>query len=208
MSGETDDDRSAWTTDTLHAMLNEQVAGLRRELENLRSMLEERYATQTKAVDAAFVAQQTAMQTALTSAEKAVGVAQTAAAAAVAKAETAAEKRFDSVNEFRAQLADQATTFIPRAETEARLATLTEKIDSLRSWATTRDREIISRSEATALLAATRVELSSMAEKVDTNALRIEQMRARSGGIGAAWGYLVAVVGVATAIIAAVISLH
>jgi len=35
---------------------------------------------------------------------------------AVNKAEAATEKRFESVNEFRAQLGDQSRTFMPRIE--------------------------------------------------------------------------------------------
>lgn len=42
------------------------------------------------------------------------------------KAEAANEKRFDSVNEFRGQLADQATTFLTRAEFDAHHAALTK----------------------------------------------------------------------------------
>lgn len=63
--------------------------------------------------------------------ESAVAAALTAADRAVAKAEVAAEKRFDSVNEFRAQLADQAATFMPRAESEIRFAAMQEKLDSV-----------------------------------------------------------------------------
>ncbi|MDQ5822382.1 MAG: hypothetical protein M3540_13170 [Actinomycetota bacterium] len=37
-----------------------------------------------------------------------------ASAEAIAKAESANEKRFESVNEFRAQLTDQTATFMPR----------------------------------------------------------------------------------------------
>lgn len=48
-------------------------------------------------------------------------------ALAVLKAEDASEKRFESVNEFRAQLNDQATTFVTRRELEA----VSEKIDRL-----------------------------------------------------------------------------
>lgn len=61
--------------------------------------------------------------------EKAVAAALTAAGQAVQKAEVAAEKRFDAVNEFRAQLSDQAGTFMPRAETEIRFTAMQEKVD-------------------------------------------------------------------------------
>lgn len=54
-----------------------------------------------------------------------------AAQEAVTKAETAAEKRFDSVNEFRGQLTDQARSFMPRLESEQRMLTLDDKISAL-----------------------------------------------------------------------------
>lgn len=52
---------------------------------------------------------------------------------ATAKAETATEKRFDSVNEFRAQLKDQSATFIPRIEVEQRLTDIMSRLESLRT---------------------------------------------------------------------------
>lgn len=113
---------TGWTLDTLHAFLASRVDGERdlrvAEILALRSLLQERYETQTKALDAAFVAAEKAVQTALASAEK-----------AVSKAEFAATTRFESVNEFRGQLADQAATFMPRVEAEQRVAALAEKLD-------------------------------------------------------------------------------
>lgn len=50
---------------------------------------------------------------------------------AVNKAETATEKRFESVNEFRSQLADQSRTFIPRLEVEGLLKSMNDKISDL-----------------------------------------------------------------------------
>jgi hypothetical protein len=59
---------------------------------------------------------------------------------AVSKAEAATERRFEAVNEFRAQLADQARAFMPRLEYEAsyvnvdqRINNLKEKIDRIES---------------------------------------------------------------------------
>lgn len=120
MSGETEKEESGWTVDTLNYYFQQQISLMqetfRAQLVAMQSMLDERYQTQTKAVDAAFLAQQTAMQTALTAAERAVATALLSAEKAVAKAEVAADKRFESVNEFRAQLADQANTFLSRSE--------------------------------------------------------------------------------------------
>lgn len=52
---------------------------------------------------------------------------------AVTKAEAATEKRFEGVNEFRAQLSDQATRFMPRIEAEVWSRSNSEKIDNLAS---------------------------------------------------------------------------
>lgn len=82
----------------------------------------------------AFVNADKAVQAALLSSKEATHAALTSSKEAITKAETAAEKRFESVNEFRAQLADQAATFVSRleadarrAETEVRIAALAEK---------------------------------------------------------------------------------
>jgi len=63
--------------------------------------------------------------------EKAVAAALAAAKEAVDKAEGAASKRFDSVNEFRGQLKDQASTLMPRAETILRFATVEEAVKKI-----------------------------------------------------------------------------
>jgi vacuolar-type H+-ATPase subunit H len=75
-----------------------------------------------------FIDSDKAIQAALTAADKAVQAALLAAKEAVAKAEMAAEKRFDAVNEFRGQLADQAQTFMPRAEAEIRLSNISDLV--------------------------------------------------------------------------------
>ncbi len=49
---------------------------------------------------------------------------------AVIKAETASDKRFESINEFRAQLGDQAATFISRNEYGAQHEALAEKLST------------------------------------------------------------------------------
>lgn len=52
---------------------------------------------------------------------------------ALIKAETATEKRFDSVNEFRQTLSDQATHLLSRAEYTANHKNLEDKISTLQS---------------------------------------------------------------------------
>lgn len=71
---------------------------------------------QDKATSAAFAAAKEAVAAALAAQERATNAAFTAANSAVTKAETANEKRLDSVNEFRAQLKDQAGNFVTRTE--------------------------------------------------------------------------------------------
>lgn len=82
MSGETEAQPSGWTPD----LLKQHFDALLRA-RDLR-------------FDQRFTAQQEAIHAALLAAKE-----------AVSKAESATERRFDAVNEFRAQLADQASTF-------------------------------------------------------------------------------------------------
>lgn len=57
---------------------------------------------------------------------------------AIGKVETATEKRFESVNEFRAQLSDQTRTLLPRTEFEAIKKAFDEKIETLKTSDTSR----------------------------------------------------------------------
>ena len=111
--GETAEHRSAWTVDTL-------AVHLQRQIDDLTDRLEERHN-----------AAQLAMSTALTAADRATAAALASAKEAVSKAEAASDKRFDAANAFRSQLADQATTFLPRAEAEVRLGALERAHDEL-----------------------------------------------------------------------------
>jgi hypothetical protein len=79
-------------------------------------------------VDVRFEAEEKAVQAALASADR-----------AVAKAEAASERRFDSVNEFRGTLADQARLLMPRSEAEQSLKALADKIDILTQRINQRD---------------------------------------------------------------------
>jgi hypothetical protein len=76
----------------------------RAEIRALKEVLAERDRRYTERFDA----QEGANRLALDAAEK-----------AVLKAENAAERRFESVNEFRATLSDQAAQFVTRKEVEA-----------------------------------------------------------------------------------------
>lgn len=113
MAGETEEKVSAWTTDTLRL--------------HVLAMLSE----SDKRYEQRFIAQQEAIQAALLAQKEAVNAALVAADRAVIKAELAAEKRFEAVNEFRATLADQAATLMPRAEAEARIGAMAEKLSEI-----------------------------------------------------------------------------
>ena len=85
-------------------------------------------------VDIRFNAQEKAVEAALAAQEKAVAAALAAADRAVAKAERAAEARFESVNEFRGTLTDQAATFLPRREYENAHTAVVEKVEALQKF--------------------------------------------------------------------------
>ena len=77
--------------------------------------------------------------------KEAVATALAAAKEAVTKAESAAEERFRSVNEFRAQLSDQAVTFMPRAEYESRHGDLNQRVDQMATTLTEKLEDAIQR---------------------------------------------------------------
>lgn len=135
MSGETERNISAWTNDTVLVHLTQLVDERTEHLHDIIELNErhdrERFAEKDVRDQQRFDAQQLALRDALTSAEKAVNAALAAAQEAVAKAEGAAEKRFDAVNEFRSQLADIISTFMPRNETQVLLDGLNDKLTVL-----------------------------------------------------------------------------
>jgi cell pole-organizing protein PopZ len=135
-------DSTGWTIEVLREHFQ-------RQLDDLRVLLDERYATQTKALDAAFASQQIATQTAIQSQERAVQTAMDASDKAVAKAEVAAEKRFEALNEFRGAVQDIVAQQMPRGEAETRFAALTEKIDELKTASAQRDGQGSGRQAAT-----------------------------------------------------------
>ena len=93
---------------------------------------QQRFEAQSKALEAAFQSQQQAMQTALAAAKEAVVAAMEAANRAVQKAEMAADKRFEGVNEFRATLADQQRTLMPRSEVDVLFRAMNDRLTALK----------------------------------------------------------------------------
>ena len=222
MSGETEDSVSGWTVDTLRAHFERRFYDQRevthREIDDLRAMLQERYATQTKAVDAAFASQQLAMQTAMTAAETAVGKALESAEKAVVKAETAAEKRFEATNEFRGQLADQASTFMPRQEAEGSIARVIDRIEDLTRAAalnisraeavslTERNSERIRELADNAAAWVRRAEIEPARDQMNTRiselTTRLDRIEGRGAGLASGWGYLLGAIAAVSAIVA------
>ena len=117
---------------------------------DLSIKLDERYATQTKALDKAFDASAEAVRVALENAEKAVN-----------KAESSNNARFASVNEFRAQLADQTASFITRNEYALATQNLTDTVTQMRQDLTRVDGKVVPRDETDAWRA-------QLTDKLDT----------------------------------------
>jgi hypothetical protein len=110
VSGETEASVSGWTVDTLREHIDQRT-------EDLRDGIRQRITDLDRALSRRMDDADKAIQAALVSAEK-----------AVAKAETASEKRFEGVNEFRSQQQDLITTFMPRAEHEAEIKSLSDRV--------------------------------------------------------------------------------
>lgn len=100
----------------LQSFMDERDRRYMELFKSLTDLVNQRFSDQAVAVAAAFAANEKAIQAAFASNEKATAAALAAAKEAVAKAEAATESRFASVNEFRAQLKDQASTLMPREE--------------------------------------------------------------------------------------------
>jgi hypothetical protein len=152
-----------WTVDTLKEFFESEIA-------SMRTLLNERYATQTKATDAASVVQQTAMKTAFDAADKAVQAALAAAKEASAKAEHAGDKRFDSVNEFREQLSDILARCLLRTEYVVSQGALTDKVES-------NYKALAERIGAVELRLTSRLDLNQGADTGATSARGINEVR-------------------------------
>jgi hypothetical protein len=119
--------------DAEHVTLKEYIRDV---LEAYDRRYEQRFDAAQKALDAALIAQRDAVKEAFTAQKEAVTAALASADRAVSKAEADAARRFQGVEEFRAQLGDQQRTLMPRVEAENRLATLSEKVGVLEGFRT------------------------------------------------------------------------
>lgn len=101
---------------------------------------------------------------------------------AIAKAEVATEKRFDSINEFRATLADQASRLMPRSEYDVQHKALEERV--------------------TVVEETLEAKITSNENRINSIQQSMTSILARGGGIKDAWAYLVAATGLVIAALA------
>jgi hypothetical protein len=130
------------------------------------------------------------MQTAFNAADKAVTAALEAAEKAVGKAEIAAEKRFDAVNEFRAQLADQAATFLPRSEADLSIGRTTDTVHQLSATVS----GLVSRAEIESAMTRNNERFQDLAD-------RVTRAEGHGAGITSGWTYLLGAIAAVSTII-------
>lgn len=170
--GETAKDPSGFTVDTIHqyidAILQERDRRYEQRFQTQQESLTVALAAShavlvehDKRYEQRFAAQENATALALSRVDKEfhehlqqvrteTKSALDAAEKAITKAEAATDKRFDSVNEFRAQLTDQTARFMPRVESLQRHEQTSEKIALLESRHTADIGQINSRLDLTA----------------------------------------------------------
>lgn len=117
-------ERQGWTVETSHAELLRLIGGLEQQLQQRFD------AAQQALADALVCADQLRVESDRRYEERFV-----AQEKAVLKAEGSSERRFDAVNSFRAQLSDQAATFIPRVEAEQRIGVAVQALQALQASA-------------------------------------------------------------------------
>jgi len=208
--------------------LASQVATLTAAIAALDRRVSEQFNSQQTALAAALAPQEKAVAAALAAAEKATDLRQTAAERefhehldqyrhevdfafassdrAITKAETATEKRFAGVNEFRAQLTDQAATFMPRQEAEGAIARSVDRIEELTRTAalnisraeavslTERNAERIREMSEQSATLVRRAEIEPAREQMNTRiselATRLDRMEGQNKGLSMGWVYL------------------
>lgn len=171
---------AGWTVVTLKEYVDTLIEVSARDRALIRTHYDTVLTEQDRRYEARFVASEQAVTTSFSAQEKAINAALAAQQAAVNKAELASDKRFESVNEFRSQLGDQARTFMPRTEAEALIKALGEKLET---------------------------GLKSVSDKLDAVVARIDRNEARGVGNQQVWGYVAAAIGVMVGIAGLVLAL-
>jgi hypothetical protein len=90
---------------------------------------EDEYARRLSELEKLMNAKFEGVRTSMDAQAEKVALALAASDKAVTKAEIATEKRFESVNEFRAQLQDQTRTFVAREEANVLFKAMQDKLD-------------------------------------------------------------------------------
>lgn len=124
MSGETEQSVSSWTIDSLKEHLESQLRERDRRYE-------QRFEATERAIELALEKTDQGFREHIRQVRDETAAALSASDKAIQKSETSMERRFESVNEFRAQLGDQAATFMPRKESEARHQQAQDKLNAL-----------------------------------------------------------------------------
>jgi hypothetical protein len=117
------------TIDIAQGTANRAV--LKAEAAAERAYLEAQIESLRRAIDAQIDAQKEAIQAALVATKEALSAAQSSSNLAVRKAEEANEKRFEGVNEFRAQLSDQQRTLVTKSEVDYRFTAMEKMIETI-----------------------------------------------------------------------------
>lgn len=198
MSGETEQEVSGWTVDTLHSHLIRVLNEMDHRYEQRFKAQEVATALRADQMNVEFhehlVQVKDENRLALNAQEKAVAAAFNASAAAIEKADKANEKRFDSVNEFRGQLNDVINGLMPRTEAVARADANATRIAELAVIMAT----FVTRDEANALS-------TRNFERIQELTDRINRTEGRDRGVAQSWGVIVAVVMAVVAIATVVI---
>ena len=119
-----------YPVDTILGYIRQVQITVQQQINDLKVLLNERHDTQVKAVEIAFIAQRVSIESALASVIRLNEAIQKSSDKAIEKAEIATERRFASTNEFRAQLTDQAATFITRHEVITMVDALSKTINT------------------------------------------------------------------------------
>jgi hypothetical protein len=111
----------AWTIDTLRKSLTQRIEAQDRLVHMQIEAVYDKIRSQEHNMSAQLEFVRSNTEAAFGASEK-----------AILKAESAAERRFESVNEFRAALSDQTARLMPRNEVENMFKSVNEKIDEMR----------------------------------------------------------------------------
>lgn len=101
---------------------------LEAQIQALSNVTAANMVAQKEAINAALAASEKALIAALAASEKALTAALASSEKAITKAEEANEKRFQSVNEFRATLADQQRDLCTKSEVQLRFNAVEDKL--------------------------------------------------------------------------------